>query len=319
MCTAITLLTPQNENYFGRTMDFSYPIEPGIFVMPRHYRWQSLVSDITYTNTYSFIGIGQKVDDMLGLFDGVNEKGFAAAVLYFEGYAYYDFPVKNKEPLAAIDMLHYMLGRCASVEDVKKMVTQIQIVGVADPVTQRAAPLHWIATDRSGETVVIEQTVAGLEVIPNPLGVMANSPDLRWHMTNLRNYMDLSVTQVKEVYWGDVLLKPFSQGAGTMHLPGGFTSPDRFVRTAFLKTHIATPHNQHEAVLACFHIMNSVSIPKGIVITERGVDDFTKYVAFINTNTCEYFFKTYMNDQIRTVKLTNYPLQSKEPLFLGVI
>ena len=127
-----------------------------------------------------------------------------------------------------------------------------------------------MATDRSGKCVVIEQTMTGLEIINNPIGVMANSPDFNWHMTNLRNYMDVSTTQQKEVYWGNVSLTPFGQGAGTIHLPGGFTSPERFVRTAFLKTHVTVPENQSDAIMTCFHIMNSVFIPKGIVLTNRG-------------------------------------------------
>ncbi|WP_252235175.1 linear amide C-N hydrolase [Clostridium sp. CH2] len=47
----------------------------------------------------------------------------------------------------------------------------------------------------------------------------------------------------------------------------------------------------------------SVTIPKGIVITNRNAYDYTKYTAFINTNTCEYFFKTYDNTQVIKVSL----------------
>jgi penicillin V acylase-like amidase (Ntn superfamily) len=44
MCTAITLQSIQRENFFGRTMDFSYPIEPGLYVIPRNYEWYSLIT-----------------------------------------------------------------------------------------------------------------------------------------------------------------------------------------------------------------------------------------------------------------------------------
>lgn len=300
-------------------MDFSHPIEPGLYVIPKHYQWHSLATGKTYMDHYSFISIGQEADGMLGFFDGVNERGFAAAVLYFEGYSNYDLPLEGREAMASIDVLHFILGRCGSVDDVKSVLKNVSIVGVPDPVTQKAAPLHWIATDRSGQCVVIEQTEKGLEIIHNPIGVMANSPDFRWHMTNLRNYMNVSTTQHNEVTWGDVTLTPFSQGAGTMPLPGGFTSPERFVRTAFLKTHVPVPNDRTEALMSCFHIVNSVSIPKGIVLTSRGADDYTKYIAFINTNTCEYYFKTYDNPLIKTARLRDYHAQTAEPLFLGSI
>lgn len=319
MCTAISLKSLLEENFFGRTMDFSYPIEPGLYIVPRNYKWNSLSTLNKHTNYYSFIGIGQETEGMLGFFDGVNEHGFAAATLYFEGYANYDLPIGEKEPIASLDFLHYILGRCSSVDDLKPLLENICIVGQPDPVTQKAAPLHWIATDRSGKCVVIEQTDAGLEIIDNPIGVMANSPDFRWHMTNLRNYLDISITQQKETKWGDVLLSPFGQGAGTTQLPGGFTSPERFVRTAFLKTHVQKNENHTETIMTCFHIMNSVFIPKGIVVTDRGTIDYTKYIAFMNTNTCEYYFKTYENNQIFTANLWNYNLHETQPLFLGQI
>ena len=319
MCTAITLQSIERENFFGRTMDFSYPIEPGLYVIPKNYEWYSLITKKKCIDCYSFISIGQEVDGMLGFFDGVNEQGFAAATLYFADYAYYDLPINKKEPIASLDFLHYILGRCGSVDDLNALLENICIAGIPDPVTQIAAPLHWVATDRSGKCVVIEQTQMGLKIIDNPIGVMANSPDFHWHMTNLRNYMGASTTQQQETYWGNVLLTPFGQAAGTINLPGGFTSPERFVRAAFLKTHVQTPKNRTEAIMACFHIMNSVSIPKGIVLTDKGTYDYTKYTAFINTNTCEYYFKTFENDQIITASLMDYYRYSTQVIFLGNI
>lgn len=319
MCTAITLQSMQGENFFGRTMDFSYPIEPGLYVIPKNYKWYSLITMKKCIDHYSFICIGQETDGMLGFFDGVNERGFAAAALYFAGYAYYDLPIKNKEQVASLDFLHYILGRCSSVDDLKALLENICIVGLPDPVTQIAAPLHWVATDRSGKCVIIEQTKMGLKIIDNPIGVMSNSPDFHWHMINLRNYMTVSTTQQKETYWGNISLTPFGQAAGTMNLPGGFTSPERFVRAAFLKTHVQVPKNRSESIMTCFHIMNSVSIPKGIVLTDKGSYDYTKYTAFMNTNTCEYYFKTYENNQIITASLMDYYMYSTQPIFLGSI
>ncbi|AKA70546.1 choloylglycine hydrolase family protein [Clostridium scatologenes] len=319
MCTAITLQSMKGENFFGRTMDFSRPIEPGVYIIPKDYKWHSLTTTKKYIDNYSFICIGQETDGMLGCFDGVNERGFAGAVLYFSGYAYYDLPINDKEQIASLDFLHYILGRCDSVDDLKPLLENIRIVGIEDPVTKKAAPLHWIATDKSGKCVVIEQTKTGLEIIDNPIGVMANSPDFNWHMTNLRNYMNVSINQQKKACWGNVSLTPFGQGAGSIHLPGGFTSPERFVRTAFLKTHVTVPKNRSETLMTCFHIMNSVFIPKGIVLTDKGTADYTKYIAFINTNTCEYYFKTYENNQIIRASLWDYYMQSTQPIFLGSI
>lgn len=305
MCTAMTLQSKSKEQFFGRTMDFSHDIIPQLYIVPSSYTWVNSLNGKGMKNTYRFIGLGQELDGLLGFFDGVNEKGFAAAVLYFAGYARYDNQLMNPSTdlVASIDFLHYILGNCASIKELPALLKDISIVGIEDPVTNTVAPLHWITTDRSGECVVIESTIRGVELINNPIGVMTNSPDIHWHMTNLRNYMEVTPTQVDEVLWDNINLTPFGQAGGTIQLPGGFTSPERFVRTSYLKTHIPTPKDSTEAITACFHIMESVSIPKGAIITNRNTYDYTKYTAFINTNTCDYFYKTYDDLQIRTANL----------------
>lgn len=319
MCTAITLQSKQFVNFFGRTMDFSYNIEPHLYVVPKYYAWKNVLNMNKFYNCYSFIGIGQESDGMLGFFDGVNEKGFAAAALYFAGYAKYEKQSNHidKESISSLDFLHYILGRCRSIDELKEILLDICIVGLEDPVTQTVAPLHWIATDKSGECVVIEQTEKGLNIFQNEIGVMANSPDFQWHMTNLRNYIDVSQTQTSDTYWGKIRLKPFGQAGGTMQLPGGYTSPERFVRTAYQKTHIQIPNDNLDAINSCFHIMESVSIPKGLVVTDRGTYDYTKYTAFINTNTCEYFFKTYDNTLIINASLWDNYNNSSHLISLG--
>jgi Linear amide C-N hydrolases, choloylglycine hydrolase family len=59
----------------------------------------------------------------------------------------------------------------------------------------------------------------------NPLGVFTNSPPFDWHMTNLRNYVNFSVTNVPPVKLGSIKLEPFGQGSGMLGLPGDFTPP----------------------------------------------------------------------------------------------
>lgn len=304
MCTAMTLQSQSNELFFGRTMDFSHDIIPQLYIVPSCHIWYSNLNNNQMKDTYRFIGLGQKLDGILGFFDGVNEKGFAAAVLYFAGYAQYNTTAHSEaQEIASIDFLHYILGRCASVNELSSLLKNINIVGIPDPVTKTMAPLHWIAADRSGACVVIEPTLNGLELINNPIGVMANSPDFNWHMTNLRNYTETTPRQTEEVFWNNIRLTPFGQTAGTTSLPGGFTSPARFVRTSYLKTHLPKPKDSREAIAACFHILENVSIPKGAVLTSRNTYDYTKYTAFINTNTCEYFYKTYDDINIKTASL----------------
>jgi len=77
MCTAIALLTQQGETFLGRTMDFSYDIQPQIYIVSNNNIWNNAFNMKQFRDYYSFIGIGQELDGILGFFDGVNEKGFA--------------------------------------------------------------------------------------------------------------------------------------------------------------------------------------------------------------------------------------------------
>ena len=85
-------------------------------------------------------------------------------------------------------------------------------------------------TDASGKSIVIEYVGGKLNVFDDPLGVVTNSPSFDWHMANLRNYVNFSMTNVPPVKLGSVKLEPFGQGSGMLGLPGDFTPPSRFVR-----------------------------------------------------------------------------------------
>lgn len=305
MCTSMTFRTKENEIFLGRTMDFSYDIQPQFYVTPTEFIWMNSANNLAMKDTYRFIGLGQELDGLLVFFDGVNEHGFAAATLYFAGYAQYDTFTASSSTvqIPSFDFLHYILGNCASIMDLERILHNVSIMGVMDPVTHSIAPLHWIATDRSGRCVVIELTDRGLELIENPIGVMTNSPNFEWHLTNLRNYIEASPVQTPTATWDSVVLTPFGQGGGTIPLPGGYTSPERFVRVAYLKSNVPEANDATEAIISCFHILESVTIPKGAILTNKNTFDYTKYTAFINTKTCEYHYKAYDDLEVHTVSL----------------
>src|SRR6185437_14310505 len=75
-------------------------------------------------------------------------------------------------------------------------------------------PVHFIATDARGNSIVLEYIDGELKIHENPLGVMSNSPGFDWHMTNLSNYVNLTVTNVPKVKIGTQVLRAFGQGSG---------------------------------------------------------------------------------------------------------
>ena len=308
MCTGMNVKTEYGDIFFGRTMDFSHELDPQMYVVSRGYEWSNILNTHTIVTQYAFMGIGQDISPVT-FADGVNEKGFAVATLYFPGFAKYDDIDLQKQDvpsLAAIELVKFLLSTCGSVKEATAILQTIKIVGIEDAVTQSVAPLHWIMADRSGDCMVIEKMANGLHLIPNTIGVLSNSPNFQWHEMNLRNYMNVMPYQKEDMIWDQTYLKPFGQGAGTFGLPGDYTPPSRFVRFAYQKTHTLYSQNKDESVMACFHVMESVSIPKGVVVTQRETNDYTQYTCFIDLHTNEYYFRTYNNHQIIKVQLPLY-------------
>lgn len=307
MCTAMSLTTSKKELIFGRTMDFSYELDPEVYIVPKNYEWINALNNYKIHNKYKFIGTGQDIGKIIFV-DGVNEEGLAIAALYFQDFAYFDAKIEknfNRISIASIELVNFLLGNCSNIDDVINTIRNIDIIGIEDPITNSVAPLHWMLVDKLGRSITIEKTKKGLEIFNNPLKVLSNSPNFEWHMTNLRNYLNLSPKQQTSVKWEDVILTPFGQGAGTLGLPGDYTSPSRFVRIAFQKSVVLIPETTAEAINLCFNVMKSVMIPKGVVITNRGTYDYTQYTVFMNTDTGDYYFNTHDNNQIMKANIND--------------
>ena len=187
--------------------------------------------------------------------------------------------------------------------DIRERLADLTLVGIQDGLTGTVAPMHWMFTDLSGRGLVVEQTALGLHIYENPVGVLTNSPDFPWQMTNLRNYLGVAPEQTEQVDWNGLQMEPFGQAGGTSALPGGYTPPARFVRTVFQKLHMVPPKGIEEAVVAGFHILEGVTLPNGVVKTANGTFDYTQYTAMIDLGQKVYYFKTYENPQVIQVDM----------------
>src|SRR5208283_660310 len=86
---------------------------------------------------------------------------------------------------------YWILGNFATIDEVKAHFDKVVLVPVVVEAIKQAPPVHFVIHDRSGKSVVIEPVDNTLKIHDNPLGVMSNAPAFDWHMTNLRNYINL--------------------------------------------------------------------------------------------------------------------------------
>jgi choloylglycine hydrolase len=321
-CTGIRLIAEDGTVVHARTMEFAIDIHSDVMMIPRGYARTGTTPDgkqgLKWKAKYASVGcngVGLPV-----LFDGLNEKGLAAGTFYFPtsaGYMLYTAADAGKT-IAQWEVGSWILENFASVEEVKSNIGNIVVPAVVFGGWGFAPEAHYIVHDASGKSMVIEYVGGKLNVYENPLGVLTNTPTFDWHMTNLRNYVNFSMSSAPPVQLGAVKLLPTGQGSGMLGLPGDFTPPSRFVRAVAFSQSVFKPKIGDDAVLEAFHVLNQFDIPKGAAREhdkdEHGniLADYTIWTAASDLKAKKYYFRTYENSQIRMVDLTKMTLDAKD-------
>ena len=321
-CTGIQLIAEDGTVVHARTMEFAIDIHSDVIMVPRGYARTGTTPDgkegLKWKTKYASVGangVGLPV-----LFDGLNEKGLAAGTFYFPtsaGYMPYNAADAGKT-IAQWEVGSWILENFASVEEVKANIGNIVVPAVVFAAWGFAPEAHYIVHDASGKSIVIEYVGGKLTVHDNPLGVLTNSPTFDWHMNNLRNYVNFSMTNVPPVKLGSITLQPFGQGSGMLGLPGDFTPPSRFVRAVAFSQSVFKPMTGDDAVLEAFHVLNQFDIPKGAAREhekdEHGniLADYTIWTSAGDLKAKRFYFRTYENSQIRMVDLMKMNLDGKD-------
>ena len=114
MCTAISDFC--NLHLFGRTLDFERSFDEEIIICPRNFDF-SFAHLKGNTSGYAIMGIAYNCGGHPLFFDGVNEKGLAAAGLNFPYEAKYFKPKDDKKNLCSYEVIPFLLRHCKSVAE----------------------------------------------------------------------------------------------------------------------------------------------------------------------------------------------------------
>ncbi|MCU0790704.1 MAG: choloylglycine hydrolase family protein [Nitratireductor sp.] len=321
-CTGIRLIAEDGTVVHARTLEFGLDLESDVLVIPRGFERTGITPDgapgLVYKSKYASVGANGV--GLPYLFDGVNEKGLAVGTFYFPttaGYMPYA-PADAARTLAPWQVGSWILENFANVQEVRDNIASIVVPEVIYPDWGFAPPVHYVVHDETGTSIVIEYVGGKLNVHDNPLGVMSNSPSFDWHMTNLRNYVNMSVNNAPPAKIGSVTLLPLGMGSGMLGVPGDFTPPSRFVRAAIYSASALPSATSDEAVNQAFHILNQFDIPKGAARDhekdEHGnvVADYTLWTSANDLKNRRFFIRTYDNSQIRSIDLMSQDLDAKE-------
>ena len=220
----------------------------------------------------------------------------------FVGNAAYGHPMDDKDNIAVFELIPWLLGQCASVADVRKLVKTLNIVDTVFSPQFPNAQLHWLIAD-ANEAITMECMKDGLHIYDNPVGVMTNNPPFDKQLFRLNDYMGLSPKQPSNNFASQLELGSYSRGMGAIGLPGDLSSGSRFVRAAFVKMNALSGNSEVESVNQVFHIMGSVEQQRGCCEVSEGHYEITIYTACMNVSKGIYYYTTYTNHQITAVDM----------------
>lgn len=325
-CTGITLKAKDGAVVFGRTMEWgSFDLKSRLVVVPRGYEYKSHLEDgkfgKTWKTVYGAVGLDAVEKDLIA--DGMNEKGLAVNVFYHPGFAEYAKfdAAKADDTLGSLDLCQYLLTTCATVDEAKKAVAAVNVVGVLEPAIGIAPPVHLIVTESSGQSIVIEFTKGRTVIHEAPLGVVTNAPNYDWHETNLRNYINLSQVALPDKKIGELNFKPLGGGSGMIGLPGDHTPPSRFVRAvAFAKTARPTDTGT-ETMYEMFRILDGFNLPLGAAegegaVKTKGLRSSTCWTTAYDTKNLVMHYHTMHNRRVRQVDFKKIDFTAKDLLRL---
>lgn len=320
-CTGIRLAAADGSVIHARTLEFGIDIESSVLVIPRGYARSGSTPDgkpgLQWTSKYAVVGANGA--GIPFIFDGHNEKGLAVGTFYFPGTPEY-MPYTSAEAsqsLAPWELGSWMLENFASVDEVRAHIETVTVPAVEFAAWKMVPPVHHVVHDASGKSITIEYLNGKARVFDNPLGVLTNSPSFDWHMTNLRNYVNLSAKDVAEKQFGPITVSPTGIGSGLLGMPGDMTPPSRFVRAAAFSQALYPSDTGYDAVLQAFHVLNNFDIPHGaartVELDAKGnrLADYTLWTSANDLKAKRFYFRTFENSQIRMVDLMSMDLEAK--------
>jgi choloylglycine hydrolase len=291
-CSRVTWTGPDQQVITGRSMDWPYGFNSHFYVYPRGERINGAggLNSLSWISRYGAVLLGGSTapgGPVDAVFDGINEKGLAANLLYL---AENDFGLAtagtSRPRLSFAAWTLYLLSEYGSVKELVQAVQadRIQIVPIPfGPGGKAKATVHMAVSDASGDSAVIEY-LKGKPVIHHgpQYKVMTNSP--------------IYSEQLKlNAYW--------STRNRNQELPGSIQSPDRFVRGSYYNQQLPPTTDTRQALAGVMSVMRNVSVPWGMPDPEHPNISPTWWRSLIDQKNKVYYFDSALSPQMVWVNL----------------
>ena len=308
-CSSFSWETEDKNHLLGRTYDQFGNLDGNkIAFIPKGYSIKLEINEKSksiISTKYGCIGMSVMGLSVPIMVDGINEKGLMGALLNYPDYAVYETQkTENNTDIHPAFLVAYLLGICSTVSQVADELTKINLTN--ERIFNQKMEVHYIFSDKTGETIIIEPDENQISVHRETIGVLTNSPNYIWHKTNLRNYVAVTNLHKPSQIIVNTKISEFGEKlGGGFGLPGDYSSTSRFIRMAFLKQFAVTAKNEIDGITKMFHNFASVDIPEGILKSDPN-EEFYEKTLCISAMCCEsltYYFSVSTNRRISAIKL----------------
>lgn len=299
MCTAIGFKN-KSGIVFGRTLELAHELKNEIIFIPKGQFFG--INGEKFLAKYDILGTSFFKMEALG--DGFNSEGLCASANFFPNYAQFnnDF-LEDKHNIISGNYLGYILANCKDIDEVIEYTKKINLVDKKNE--ELSNPLHFMFMDKSGRCIVVEPLDKEIIINENPLGTMTNSPDFNWHLTNVRNFLNLHENTINNKLINGFNFEKIGLGNSMLGLPGDFSPSSRFIRASYFVSKTPKNLDDIESINQGFRILSSFDIPFGSVLDNDNYEK-TLYTSIINTNLKTYYLKTYDNIIIKKFDMKDF-------------
>lgn len=320
-CTDFRLTAKDGTVMITRSMEYAVDMQSNLRSSPRGRNFTTVAPNgkpgLSWKAKYGYVFLDAFKIDLST--DGMNEAGLSFEALYMPGFAkYQDVPAgQDSQALPYINIGDWVLSNFKTVDEVRQALTNIYVYqGKLPGHGDIVLPLHFSVFDATGKGIVIEYTSGKLHIYDNKIGVMTNSPEYSWHLSNLDNYVYLKPTNPVPVVANGETFSANGQGSGMIGLPGDISPPSRFVKISVLKNFSLPQDDAKHTLNLAEHIINNVDIPKGLVRepqSGRYLTETTEWVVFKDLTHRVFYYRTYEDTNLKSVDLSKVDFSENAP------
>lgn len=316
-CSTFQISAQDGTIVVGRGMDYPVNMQSQILCFNREDECTTLAPDnqngLSWTSQLGFIGINAFGLNCID--DGLNEKGLSFAILTLPETVYQTVaPSEDSMALPISQLGKWVLGNFGTVEEVEAALKTVKIWGDTIPVINQVPKVHVALHDSSQHNLVIEFLKGKVKTYENPIGALTNEPPFKKLKDMLGFYNQLSTTPAPNSTINGQPVVSFLE-TGLDGMPGGLSSPARYIRLATHVRFMTKPQTQIDAIIAASLIHGSVNILPGMVslpFNGQNVSLSTQWTTFKDL-THKMFYYRIPGDVLKSIDLTQTSFEPGSP------